>query len=143
VADRRIHLKDYSEAELREIPAGALCEWLVEQIAPHELLGVLAGDWTLICESGATLVWDTTEDDEPREHWQAYNRPSSHWSAAGPLLERLMREHGAWMRQPRPGTFHLVYAFDAECATQTIVAPTPQLAICRAALVIARRKLEA
>lgn len=139
--DRRIHLRDYSEAELREMPAGALCDWLTAQ-AVHGPPRDEHGQWR-ICHYPHGCHW--TQGSAYMEIRGAH-KYSTKWSAAGPLLERLMRENGVYVApsgdRQRFVAWRRVAMSDSWGDDESFIdGPEPQLAICRAALVIARRKI--
>lgn len=140
---RRIHLKDYTDAELREMPAGPLADWLVAQATGATVDDWNGLSWNIATDDGLMLHWEDDED-APAEHYQAHRGPSSHWSAAGPLLTRMMRDNGARLSEPHLGEYCVTFCDTPDSlAVHGAHAGTPMLAVCRAALVLARRKLDA
>lgn len=138
---RRIHLKDYSEVELREMPAGPLCHWLLAQalggepsahehpVGSYRVSGGYPYDWTR-GKFDVHLGW-WNDKDEPTDY-PSSGKWSTDWSAAGPLLERLMRESGM---SPARMTTLLQEMDDDKLALE----PFKPVNIARAALVLAQR----
>lgn len=134
---RRIYLKDYTEAELREMPAGPLCDWLVAQTAGREpLYDSVVRSFRVRCVGFAASWYDDRETPQTNTSW------SADWSAAGPLLERLMLEELGHVWPRVPGGFEFLTPYRVDQWRVVARADTPQLAIARAALVLARRKLD-
>lgn len=86
--------------------------------------------YPLLHDHGRLLSWDGDADEKPDE-WN----PATDWRAAGQVLERLrlrLRPHAAgWSAAP-----------DDSDENWHCPAPTPQEAICQAALILARRAVE-
>lgn len=152
-SDRRVHLAEYAEAELREMPDGDLCDLLALEAI------------FVKCINGKPIK-AFQEDDAGPFYWIPSGKPqrthmldakmvpgfSRDWSAAGRALEWLAAnlcpdsefqlilaldggdEPWVVLAQPRAHNNRMPEPEVLACA------PTPQLAICRAALCVGRRR---
>jgi hypothetical protein len=143
----RIHLKDYSVEELREMEAGGTMDWLCNQI-----LGARVDEWKSSLSGHCLRI---EPDDHPIQFWhhgESYPQwanhetdcPSTKWSAAGRLLDHFAargvstRLHFIPQRENSIWICGLLKDGPAVLAESEI----PHLAICRAALVLARGRME-
>ena len=88
----RIHLRDYTVEELRAMPAGHLKDWLAAQVFGYKV-GRMLDTYNIYNGEEEIGYWDCYEE-KPFIVTIGDWRFSRNWSAAGRLLEWLMKESG-------------------------------------------------
>jgi hypothetical protein len=143
----RIHLRDYTVEELRAMPAGKVKNWLAAQVIGNSISRMQKDNgWAM----PFVMKWF---DNELLPVWwagsqydQQYLKFSTDWSAAGRLLEWLMKESGeagVMSDRDRPDSFIAWYlGGPGNDYYRREHAATQQDAIATAALVFERERME-
>lgn len=147
---RRIHLREYSEAELRAMEAGPLLDWLVAQAMGRKVERALTLSGAYKTSDRGAYWWDNSNVPDD---WGPGDRFSRDWSAAGRALEWLAANGVSisldCLTTPNISSTHVQgrvpktvwRVFRNEEDPALAVAPTPQLAVARAVAVVGRRRI--
>jgi hypothetical protein len=144
MTQRRVFLHEYTEREVREMPAGALLDWLLDQHVRGSQVYVglhVNGRESTRCHMLESDRWFLNRD---QPEGRGLPRYSSDWAHCGLLLYQMMRENGAFLHQPPDNGGKVFWCeWGRDMCHDLVGAPTPQLAIARASVILALRKLAA